>query len=1775
MMASDPIAIVGMSCRLPGAADPDALWTLLRDGVEAIGDAPSDRVTGIARGGFLASVDEFDADFFRISPREATAMDPQQRLALELSWESLEDAAIVPDDARATVGVFLGVMAGDYAHVLAAAGRRAVTHHTLTGQGRALIANRISYALGFHGPSLTVDTGQSSSLVAVHLACESLRQDECAMALAGGVNLILSPLSSQAAAHFGALSPDGRCYAWDERANGHVRGEGGGVVVLKRLSDAVAHGDRIYGVVRSSAVGTGSGEGGLTVPSTNAQQRVMGQALGRGAVAPSDVQYVELHGTGTSVGDPIEARSVGGVYGSGRTNGDRLAVGTVKTNLGHLEGAAGIAGLIKTALCVHHGELVASLNFARPNPNIPLDELGVRVVDCTEPWPAAEGPRRAGVSSFGMGGANCHLVLEQAPGRADEEAIDAAPLPAVPLLLSATSEAALRAQAGRLHAHLQAHPRLATIDAAYSLACGRTPLEQRAAVIGGDRPQLLDGLAALMTGEPADDVVHGSARPGRTVFTFPGQGAQWEGMAVELLDSSPVFAASIEACEEALSAFVDWSLTDVLRGVTGAPTLERVDVVQPALFAVMVSLAALWCSYGVAPSAVIGHSQGEIAAAYVAGGLSLQDAARIVALRSRAVADELAGCGGMASLALAADAVEERIGRWNGRLSIAAVNGPSAVVVSGDFEALDELLAELDGGGVWVRKVPVDYPSHSKAVERLRERLLRDLAPIEPRAGDVAFFSTARAEIVDCAQLDAEYWYRGLRDRVRFEEATRALIDDGASAFVEMSPHPVLTSAVQATIDAAGAADRAVAVGSLRRGDGGLRRFTASLAQAHVRGCPVEWRRLFAGRGARRTQLPTYAFQRERFWLEAESAPGDLRAAGLEPADHPLLGAGIRMAGGGDWLFTGRLSLATHPWLRDHVVLETILLPGSAYVELALRAARQVGRQTVEQLTLHAPLGIPEHGAVQLQVVVGEADDDDRCAISIYARPDQTLSGAPQLDAQWIRHASGTLAHGPVADALADRLGGQAWPPPDAEPLDVESLYERLAASGLSYGPSFARLRAAWRRGGEVFAEVALDEQSADEAPMFAVHPILLNTALHPCLAAASGRGLWVPSSWHGVRLLGDPAAALRVHVAPLGEDEFRLTALDPGGAPVLVVDSAVTRRLEQGDLDGACRVQHDSLFGLRWVEVSSPAVYGAARIALHDCYDDVAAMLDDGDAPDGVVLAVSGGDPLDGAAGALELVQRWLGDDRAARSRLVLVTRGAVAVDDDELPDPAGAAAWGLVRSAQSEHPGRFVLVDVDDDLDIGRWAALLASGEPQVAMRRGRACAPRLSRVPVPAPTAAPLDPDGTVLVTGGTGVIGAIVAQHLAARHGIRHLLLVTRPDAPDARALVDELAGLDCEATVVACDPADRDQLAAAIAAIPADRPLRAIVHAAGPMQAATAEALSRRELARVMRPKVDMARHLHELTRDCDLSAFVLFSSVAATIGSPGHGASAAANAALEALAEERRVLGLPGQVLAWGVWAETAETAAGGEADEVARRLGIMPVTTRQWRELLDVALASRDRRVMPVRLDTTAVRALAQAGMLPPLLASVLRVAPAEQRADVRSLPRRLASVPKDEREAAVLDVVRGQAASVLGRESAAAVDPERRFKDLGFDSLTAVALRNCLTQVTGVRLPSTLIFDHPTPVAVAAFLVRELAQPGGQADTAGGDREIRRMLASIPIGRLRDAGLLDRIVDLASSVERGADERAADEAADIDEMDLDDLVRLTFETNDRAMES
>ncbi len=2172
-----PIAIVGMSCRYPGGvASPQDLWDLVAQGGEGIGEFPHDRGWNVERlfdpdpdgqgtsytrhGGFLDGAGDFDAEFFGISPREALAMDPQQRLLLEGAWEAFEDAGIDPASLLGSqTGVFAGVMYQDYGSSQCVAPTE-LEGLRLTGSTASVVSGRVAYVLGLEGPAVSIDTACSSSLVALHAACQALRLGECSLALAGGVTVLANPSLFIEFSRQRGLSMDGRCRSFGAGADGTGFSEGMGLVVLERLPDARLNGHGVLAIVRGSAVNQDGASNGLTAPNGPSQERVIRRALASAGLRSGDVDVVEAHGTGTKLGDPIEAGALISAYGQDRTAGP-IYLGSIKSNIGHTQAAAGVAGVIKMVQAMRHGVLPRTLYAEEPSPHVDWSAGKVELLSRPRPWEGDRHSRRAGISSFGVSGTNAHVILEEAPPPvvAESSSVEGQDAGVVgqgvgvgvlPFLVSGSNEGALEDQAAQLVGFLRGRPELDLCDVAGTLALRRSHLSHRAAVVSGDRESLLVGLDALARGEMADGLVRGVSRGGSGIgsgvaFLFSGQGSQWAGMGGGLWDSSSVFAESMQACVDAFASYLDFSLEDVLRGMSGAASLERVDVVQPALFCVMVSLASLWRSFGVEPSVVMGHSQGEIAAAYVAGALSLDDAVRVTAVRSGVLAEELSGHGGMVSVAVSSALAGSLIEPWGERVSLAAVNGPSSVVVSGELGALRELLSVCESKGIHAKEIPVDYASHSVQIERVEARLLGGLASIEPCTGEIPFYSTTMGSLLDTSKLDGAYWYQNLRRTVQFEEATRALIEDGTTTFIEMSPHPVLQVPVEETTDAWAQDPGAVSTfGSLRREQGGPERFLVSLSEAYVGGVGVDWGSLFGGWGGGRVGLPFYAFQRKRYWLGMGVGVGDAVSLGMGAGEHPLLGAAVRLAGEGGWLFTGRLSLDSHPWVADHAVMDTVLFPGTGFLEMALAATERVGAGSIEELVLEAPLLLGDGaGACQIQLSVSEVDEQGRAQLAVYSRS-QAVSG-DEGTVEWTRHASGILVFSESPPTLElQGLAGKSWPPRDANELETEFLYDRLAEAGYNYGPAFRGLRRVWAVDDSIYAEVSLEEEHSGTAD-FHISPALLDAALHASLITTldgdSSGEPQVPFSFSGIHLHGRGNSSLRVRLdkttagsetsAATNAQPMSLVAVDSAGEPLLSIEKLEMRPIDQSALQGAKCKDHDSLFHLEWIQLPTaspedPACHAAIIGHGQDIgeapgiklkrYADLknlqnAIEQEEAPPPEFILLEATAlcrsednselvEEVHSLSASVLESLQTVLYSERLAETKLVLITKSALAVTESDVPNLVQTALPGLLRSAHSEHPEYFSLIDMDlSDASKDSLYAALHSEEPEIAIREGVLFGPRLARlessgslvppvgqrawhlgieslgtlegltllanpaagevlgagqvriavraaglnfrdvlmaiglypgeaqigaegagvvvetapdvedlvpgdrvmglmsdafgpvaiadrkllVKVPvgwsdaeaasvpivfltayyglvdmahlergetlllhsaaggvgmaalqiaaylgadvfatahpekwrtleglgidkarlassrslefreqflsatgargvdvvldslsgefvdasfdllprggrfiemgktdirdpeqvgakypgvnyrafdllavdheriqemfseivelfeqgvlqhlpissfdvreAPQAfrflresrhigkivlsvpQPLDPDGTILLTGGTGGLGGMLARHLARERDARHLVLASRRglEAEGALDLLEELQELGCDARIVACDVADRAKVEELVASIPPEWPLTSVIHGAGVLDDGLIGSLDSERLARVMAPKVDAAMNLHNVTKDLKLAEFVLFSSCVGTIGTSGQGNYAAANAFLDALAHYRHTIGLPGISLAFGEWEKaTGMTGALSEPGQARLvRLGISAITDEQGLELIDIARGVSHPLLLPVRFDSSVLSVQAKTGMLPQIMRGLVRVS-ARRSSDIAGglLATRLAGSPESDWDEIVLRLVVKHVAGVLGQTSLSSIDPGRSFKEVGFDSLAGVELRNRLRQATGLRLPVTLVFDHPTPAAVSKYL---LPKVGGSAPPVSRDAAVKEMIASIPLTRLQNSGLLDMLLELANSdtghlkSETVVTERNRDEIDLIKTMALDGLVEKALE--------
>ncbi|WP_232837131.1 type I polyketide synthase [Lentzea terrae] len=1580
-ISDEAIAIVGIACKFPGGvSSPEELWELVLGGRDAIGGFPADRgwdenlvgdgagqsVTG--QGGFIEGIASFDPAFFGISPREAVSMDPHQRLVLETSWEALERTGIDPLSLRGSrTGVYVGASGQDYAHLMLAS-EQALEGYSGTGTSPSVIAGRLSYALGLEGPSMTIDTACSSALVALHLAVQALRNGECSLALAGGVQVMSAPGAFMEFSLQDGLARDGRCKPFSDSADGTAWSEGIGVLVVERLSDAVAAGHDVLAVVRGSAVNQDGASNGLTAPNGPSQQRVIRQALASAGLKFADVDAVEAHGTGTTLGDPIEAQALLATYGQDRA--EPLLLGSIKSNIGHTQAAAGAAGVIKMVMALRHGLLPRTINVTAPSSHVDWTAGAVSLLTSNTPWPATDRVRRAGVSSFGISGTNAHVILEAAPGippissvpvenagqgGAAESVDNSAPVDnsvvvdlagpessasratigvgtsrppkGAPLVVSAKSPASLRAQVERIRA-VEAD----AFDVGFSLL-KRSRFEHRAV--------LLDGA----------EVAQGQATRRKLAVLFSGQGSQRINMGKELYERFPVFRKALDAVLE----HVD--VRDVMWG-EDEQELNQTGHTQRALFAIEVALFRLAEAFGIEPDFVGGHSVGEIAAAHVAGVLSLEDAAKLVNARA-ALMQALPAGGAM----IAVEATEQEV-EVTGTVSIAAINGPRALVLAGEEKAVQQVADGFAAQGRKTKRLPVSHAFHSPLMEPMLEDFRAVVTALEFAAPRIPVVSNVTGRVANGEIAEPEYWVRHVREAVRFADGVKALEEAGVNAFLEIGPDGVLSALVDGSIPA------------LRKDRDETTAWLTALARLHVQGTNIDWAEAFEGTGAKRVDIPTYAFDHDHYWPTPMAQAADASGLGLGPADHPLLGAAMTVAQEDAVVFTNRLAVA---------------FPETAFAEIAFRAADQVGCGTVEELTITAPLmpGV-------LQVWIGAPDNGKR-ALTVYTRPND--------EQPFTQIAHGVLAEGEY------RAGFEVgeWPPKGAT-----AIGEQI-----------------WQAGDAIYAEVTLPEGTAD-AQFYGVHPALLDCATRVAEETQ------VPLEWHGVSLHAVGADTLRVKLSNGG-----FAAVDKSGAPVVSARNVVF------GAPLAAQQHQDSLFRVEWVP--APETQPAA---------DVREVRFSGDTVE---------QAHEFAAKALELVQQ-------SEDRLVFVTSGL-----------AGSTVEGLVRTAQTENPGRFLLVDTDGSAPLP--TGLLDAGETQVRVRESGIYVARLVRV-TDTVERAEWDPEGTVLITGGTGGLGAELARHLVAERNVKRLLLISRRggDAPDAVALQAELTAHGADVTIAACDTADLKAVKKVVKGVK----LTAVIHTAGVLDDGVIGSLTPERLTTVLKPKVDGAWNLHEATKKQKLKAFVLYSSVSGVLGSAGQANYAAANAFLDALAEHRRAQGLVATSLAWGPWAQTGGMTAhlqDGAMDRIGRT-GMPPLSVRQGMALFDDATSREDAVLVPARITTGRTHGPV-AAIMRGLVKGGKRTANGESTVDFTAT---LNAVPAEERAKYLVDLVRGHAAGVLGHATPAAIDNDKQFRDLGFDSLTAVELRNSLASATGLKLPAGLVFDYPTPDELAAYLAGEL---------------------------------------------------------------------------------
>jgi len=1797
---TEPIAVIGVGCRFPGGADtPERYWDLLASGVDAMTEVPKDRWDLAAyydpnpdapgkmyarEGGFVDGIDRFDPQFFRISPREAMSLDPQQRLLLEVVWEAFEDAGQSADAIRGSdTGFFMGLSWHDYERNVIGMNPERLDAYAGMGNTQSIAVGRLAFVLGAHGPTMQVDTACSASLTAVHLACQSLRFREARMVAAGGANLMISPMSTIFCCTIRALSPESRCKTFDASADGYARGEGCGVVVLKRLSDAVADGDHIRAVIRGSAINHDGPSSGLTVPNRRAQKRVIERALENARVDPLEVSYVEAHGTGTSLGDPIEIGALGDALGKNRPPDRPLRVGSVKTNFGHLEAAAGIAGLIKVVLSLERGEIPPHLHFRDPSPNIDWDAFPVTVPTERTPW--APGTRIAGVSSFGFGGTNAHVVLEEALSLAREEARFERSYQV--LCLSAKSEGALSELAERYATYLSDARDVRLSDVSFTVNAGRADFAERLAVVGASAGELAEQLGRYASGDSAAGVargrVSGGERP-KVAFLFTGQGSQWVGMGRELYDTQPVFREELERCDQILREHLERPLLEVMVQLdSDTSPLNEASYAQPALFALEWSLAQLWRSWGVEPSVLLGHSVGEYVAACQAGVFSLEDGLGLIAARGRLM-ERLPRDGSMVAVLCEESRVVEALAGFERAVSLAAVNGPSSLVVSGRREAVEAALEGLRTSGVETKELVVSHAFHSPLMEPMLDAFEAVVDEVKKTPPKLPVVSNVTGELAGEELATTEHWRRHVRSPVRFASGMKTLLHRGVDVFLEVGPAPVLLGMGRQCIPE----EAGLWLPSLRRGHSEWKQMLNSLAQLYVRGQSIDWQGYERGYHPRRTPLPTYPFQRQRFWIEPEGYGTDGASNGTrEGVRHPLLGERIHSAAlrKDELQFESRVGSRSPSYLGDHRLFEKLVPPATTYLEMAFAAgALALGSDVVrlENVSVQNPLLLPEDGTRTLQCVL-KPSSGGGYAFQISSFVPATIGS----EASWLLHVSGSIG-APRAESVPGDASVSTFTGGDAQEIASSDCYRRFLDQGLDLGAGFRAIKRIRVRGEEAFAEIAPPDSIRSSARDHVVHPVLLDAcgqAVAIAFPPEDPENVYIPVGWESIEIYrtgavnGWAQAKLRPSDDPSSPNRTAdIDLYDERGAPIARITGATTRRARREAVLRGLRLREPATYERTWRKapwITSPADPGpnrwlvfddseigtllcsrlqergqsCVRVQAGERFDrsgDDRYTIDPGSSADyerlyrecardglrGVVHIWSTADnelSLEsiergvrmGSASVLQILQTLVASTTPT-PRFWIVTRGAQAVIESDMVDPAQSPLWGLGAVLSLEHPelrpvrvdlskssAREEIVALCDELQDGRDDQVAFRGDSRYVARLARKR--RASKDERVRPFS--IARDGNVLITGGLGALGLEVARWLVEQ-GASHLTLVgRRSPGPAAQKVIRELEATGADILLLRADVAERDDLQEVLAQLSARAPLRGVVHAAGILDDGVLLQQNGDRLRRVMAPKVTGVWNLHEATRGLSLDFFVCFSSAASLLGSRGQGNYAAANAFMDAFAHYRRRRGLPALSVNWGPWGEVGMAA---NMDERAKKRmydqGWEPIPTREGMSVLGQLLADDDVQTGVLPLEWGRFLSQYPAGVTPaffeglaPGSSSTGEETP-RARVDLVEQLRQVASI---EREQLVVRHVSREVARIVGMDPANGLDSDRSFDELGIDSLMHMELRNRINEELGMNLPMAEFINRRSVRSLASLLSKQLALASvANAGDDGGDR-------------------------------------------------------------------
>lgn len=1627
--SNEPIAVIGMGCRFPGADNPESFWKLLRDGVDMISEVPADRwpkdafyhpdptVPGKAIsywGGFLDNIDQFDPFFFGISPLEAKHMDPQQRLLLELSYEALDDAGQHKENISGTkTGVYVGISVNEYSQFLD--NPLSISSHSGTGSALSIAANRISYFFNFRGPSMAIDTACSSSLVGVHLACQSLRNGECKMALAGGVNMILSPAHSIAFTKAGVLAPDGRCKTFDAQANGYVRGEGGGMVVLKPLSAALEDGDPIHALILGSAMGQDGRTNGLMAPSQESQESMLREAYATSGISPNKVQYIEAHGTGTLLGDSMEASAIGAVIGANRVE-KNCAIGSVKTNIGHLEAAAGIAGLIKVILSIKHQTLPPSLHFNRPNPHIPFNELNLHVQNELKPWPSNSSPAMAGVNSFGFGGTNVHLIVSETENikeNLEEEEFHSIDSQSYLLPLSANSESNLKSFAKELQSLLTANNPASIKDLCYATSRRRSQFDYRLAVIGNTQEEISNSLQAYLNEGSDSNILLSdtvSDRQSKLAFVFSGQGGQWFGMGHELFKKEPIFHQTIERIDNIIQADYEWSLMDILLTKHPESTLDNIDMVQPAIFAIQVALAELWKSWGIIPDAVIGHSMGEVAAAYIGGILSLEDAIKVICIRSLHL-KKLEGKGSMLATELSKTQAIEILKGYENEVSIAAINGLNSTVLSGDPEKIQEIMNTFEAQNLFCRMVKVNVASHSPQMDELRPDLMEGLYELQSQSPTIPIYSTVTGTRGDNLNFDANYWIDNLRKPVLFSDTIEELLKDDYSWFIEIGPHPILLGSIQQSLKSF--QKEVKLLPSLRREEPEQETLLSTLASLYVKGFSINWEVLYPNR-KKHISLPPISWQRQRYWLdETKSNSSNSWHQNLNDTSkvHPLLGNRIHLANSPtDNIWQADFNLNRLRYLEDHRINEEIVLPATAYIEMALQAAKEAGltkSHSFSDFSFQQKMILEKENSQTIQSIISP-EEDGKFSFNIYSRSDEN----------WTHHVSMIFSK----NEQSNNINQTEWSEVDlickkaSSVITGENLYQSFEKRGMYYGLDFRGVQQVWSTGNESLGQIKLPELLEYDSRDYHIHPSLLDACLHVLAATKSAvneDNIFIPSECKSIRFFSKPSKTVWSHIVLQSESpkegdniEADIRLFDDNHQAIIELIGFRLKRISRRK-NHILSLQDTWLYQLKWQpqpdfgiplpitnekkhwlifaddEGFGDELAEQLKVVGHTClllsYQEILERLQK-NSEDALLEIIT--KQLEEASSSLYGIIHLWGLSKSSKAvencnsvlslikvlsrrfmgspRLWLVTRGAQSIHSNEPIAVEQSALWGLGKVISFELPElKCIRIDIDSSQSNKESVLLLFkqlsrdTREDQIAFRSGDRFVLRLFPF---TPTRSfdafenPLHANSTYLITGGLGGLGLSVAKWMA-ENGAQHLVLLGR-SAPSYSTIqvINQLRKSGVEVVIQSADVSKQNQIESVFQEIKENMPtLRGVVHAAGVLDDGSLLNLDKDRLEKVMAPKVQGTWNLHEATSSLSLDFFVLFSSAVSVLGSPGQGNYAAASSYLDAMAYYRQNLGLPATSINWGPWAEV------GLAAEATERLEEQNASTQHLVKVIKV----------------------------------------------------------------------------------------------------------------------------------------------------------------------------------------------------------------------------